>query len=81
MKNTIHPRLNTVIFHDIPTGTEWVSRSTATSPERRTVDGVEAYVVSLDISSESHPVWTGQQRIVDTAGRVERFERRYSARK
>jgi large subunit ribosomal protein L31 len=80
MKTAVHPRLNHVIFHDIPTGAEWMSRSTATSPERRVVDGVEAYVIRLDISSASHPAWTGQQRIVDTAGRVERFERRYRAR-
>lgn len=81
MNSTIHPRLNTVIFHDIPTGTEWTSRSTATSPETRFVDGVEAFVIRLDVSAASHPVWTAQQRIVDTAGRVERFERRYRARK
>lgn len=81
MKQTLHPKLNPVIFHDIPTGTEWLTRSTATSGETRRVDGVDAFVIRLDISSASHPVWTGQQRIVDTAGRVERFERRYRQRK
>jgi large subunit ribosomal protein L31 len=81
MKPSIHPRQNTVIFHDIPTGTEWRSHSTATSPETRLIDGVEAFVIRLDVSSASHPVWTGQQRIVDTAGRVERFQSRYRARK
>ena len=80
MNSTIHPRLHAVVFHDIPTGSEWMTRSTATSAEKRVVDGVEAYVIRLDISSASHPAWTGQQRIVDTAGRVERFERRYRNR-
>jgi large subunit ribosomal protein L31 len=49
-----------------------------TSEERRTLDdGVEAYVVRLDVTADSHPFFTGEQRMVDTAGRVERFRRRY----
>lgn len=48
-----------------------------TSEERRTIDGVEAYVVRLDVTADSHPFFTGEQRMVDTAGRVERFRRRY----
>jgi large subunit ribosomal protein L31 len=55
-----------------------MTRSTMTSEERRTLDdGVEAYVVRLDVTADSHPFFTGEQRMVDTAGRVERFRRRY----
>ena len=77
MKSEIHPEYHPVVFVDLSSGYEFLTRSTMTSEERRTVDGVEAYVVRLDITADSHPFFTGEQRIVDTAGRVERFRRRY----
>ena len=77
MKSQIHPEYHPVVFVDLSSGYEFLTRSTMTSEERRTVDGVEAYVVRLDITADSHPFFTGEQRIVDTAGRVERFRRRY----
>lgn len=78
MKSEIHPEYHTVLFHDVSNGYEFVTRSTMTSEERRTLDdGTEAYVVRLDVTSSSHPFFTGEQRMVDTAGRVERFRRRY----
>ena len=77
MKSAIHPEYHPVVFVDLSSGYEFLTRSTMTSEERRTVDGVEAYVVRLDITADSHPFFTGEQRIVDTAGRVERFRRRY----
>ncbi len=78
MKSDIHPDYHPVLFLDVSNGFEFLTNSTMTSDEKRTVDGVEAYVVRLDITSESHPFFTGEQRIVDTQGRVERFRRRYS---
>tara|TARA_B100000700_G_C14954306_1_gene813220 strand:+ start:1038 stop:1340 length:303 start_codon:yes stop_codon:yes gene_type:complete len=78
MKSDIHPDYHPVLFLDVSNGFEFLTNSTMTSDERRTVDGVDAYVVRLDITSESHPFFTGEQRIVDTQGRVERFRRRYS---
>ena len=78
MKAEIHPEYHPVVFVDISTGEEFLTRSTMTSQERREVDGVEAYVVRVEISSSSHPYFTGEQRIVDTAGQVERFRRRYA---
>ena len=78
MKDSIHPDYDYVVFVDISTGEEYLTRSTMTSGERRVVDGVEAYVVRVDISASSHPFFTGEQRIVDTAGQVERFRRRYA---
>jgi large subunit ribosomal protein L31 len=77
VKSEIHPEYHPVVFVDLSSGYEFLTRSTMTSEERRTVDGVEAYVVRLDITADSHPFFTGEQRIVDTAGRVERFRRRY----
>ena len=78
MKSDMHPDYHPVLFHDVSNGYEFVTRSTMTSEERRTLDdGTEAYVVRLDVTANSHPFFTGEQRMVDTAGRVERFRRRY----
>ena len=66
MKPDIHPDYHDVIFVDSATGNEWTSRSTVTSKETREVNGVEVPVVRLEISSVSHPFWTGKARQVDT---------------
>ncbi len=77
MKKDIHPDYHKVLFVDTSTGKEWVIRSTITSDKTKEVDGEELPVVRLEISSESHPFWTGQQREVDSEGRVERSRKRY----
>ena len=77
MKPEIHPEYNPVVFVDVSTGDEIVTRSTATSSETRDIDGVEHYIIKCDITSFTHPYYTGTQRLVDTAGRVERFKRKY----
>ncbi len=77
MKKDIHPDYHKVLFVDTSTGKEWVTRSTITSDKTQEVAGEEMPVVRLEISSESHPFWTGQQREVDSEGRVERFRKRY----
>jgi large subunit ribosomal protein L31 len=81
MKDGIHPDYHKVLFVDNATGKEWVSRSTLTSDQKRTIDGEEVPVIRLEISAESHPYWTGQQRSVDTEGRVDRFNKRYGKKK
>lgn len=81
MKNDIHPDYHPVVFQDAGTGTQFLTRSTATSA--RTVeweDGNEYPLIVVDVTSESHPFWTGAQRVMDTAGRVEKFQRRYGNR-
>ena len=78
MKADIHPNINPVIFVDTSTGTEFVTTSTLTSDETKEIDGVEHYVIKVEISSASHNFYTGRQILVDTAGRVERFRRRYA---
>ena len=77
MKEGIHPDYHKVLFVDAATGNEWVSRSTLGSRETKEVDGEEIPVIRLDISSFSHPFWTGKMRELDTDGRVERFRKRY----
>jgi large subunit ribosomal protein L31 len=77
MKPDIHPDYHKVLFVDTSTGKEWVSRSTITSDKTKEVDGEELPVIRLEISSDSHPFWTGQQRSMDAEGRVERFNKRY----
>ncbi|AWK74030.1 MULTISPECIES: type B 50S ribosomal protein L31 [Rhodococcus] len=82
MKPNIHPDYHPVVFQDASTGTTFLTRSTVTSD--RTVewaDGNTYPLVVVDVTSESHPFWTGAQRVMDTAGRVEKFERRYGVRK
>ncbi|MFC9835636.1 type B 50S ribosomal protein L31 [Rhodococcus sp. NPDC127530] len=81
MKSDIHPDYHPVVFQDASTGTTFLTRSTVTSD--RTVewaDGNTYPLVVVDVTSESHPFWTGAQRVMDTAGRVEKFERRYGVR-
>jgi large subunit ribosomal protein L31 len=77
MKEGIHPDYHKVIFVDSATGQEWLSRSTLTSSEKRKVEGEDVPVIRLEISSVSHPLWTGQSREVDSEGRVDRFRKRY----
>ncbi|MBB3664817.1 MULTISPECIES: type B 50S ribosomal protein L31 [Prauserella salsuginis group] len=78
MKPDIHPEYHPVVFQDANTGDRFLTRSTATS-DRTTEweDGTTYPLVTVEISSASHPFWTGTQRIMDSAGQVEKFRRRY----
>ena len=77
MKKGVHPDYHKVLFIDSATGDEWVTRSTMTSNQTREVDGEELPVVKLEISSASHPFWTGTMRELDSDGKIDRFRRRY----
>ena len=77
MKEGIHPTLNPVIFVDTGANTEFISRSTLTSKTTRDIDGVTHFVVPVDISSASHPFFTGKQRALAVDGRVEKFNKKY----
>lgn len=80
MKPGIHPEYRPVVFRDAAAGVDHIIGSTARTELTTTVDGVEYPLVMVEISSASHPFSTGTMRIVDTAGRVERFEKRYGRR-
>ncbi|MGN7213148.1 type B 50S ribosomal protein L31 [Brachybacterium paraconglomeratum] len=78
MKPSIHPDYRPVVFRDASADFSFLTRSTATS--ERTItwsDGREYPVIDVEVSSASHPFYTGQSKVLDTAGRVERFRRRY----
>lgn len=75
MKDGIHPQYNNVVFVDGEH--EIVTRSVLKSKETREIDGVEHYVLPIDISAYTHPFFTGKQKILDTEGRVDRFLKRY----
>ncbi|WP_101784028.1 type B 50S ribosomal protein L31 [Nonomuraea indica] len=79
MKKNLHPSYRPVVFRDPSVGFAFLTRSTVTSD--KTVeweDGRTYPVVDVDVSSASHPFYTGRGRIVDSAGRVERFNQRYA---
>jgi large subunit ribosomal protein L31 len=77
MQKDIHPEYRFVVFKDITCDFQIVTRSCVQSNQTTEIDGVEYPLVNIDISSASHPFYTGTQRIMDTAGRVERFYRKY----
>ncbi|MCB1069943.1 MAG: 50S ribosomal protein L31 [Verrucomicrobia bacterium] len=78
MKNDIHPKMNPVCFIDAPTGNRLLTVAALSSKERETIDGVEHHVVHLSTSGASHPAFTGQKQILDTAGRIDKFKKRYA---
>ena len=75
MKAEIQPQYNPVVFVD--GDHEIITRSTMTSKETREIDGVTHYVVPIEISSYTHPFYSGKARLVDTEGRGEKFKKRY----
>lgn len=78
MKSGIHPDYNEVVFLDTSTGYKFLTRTTMTSKEKiKWEDGQEYPLVRVDISSASHPYYTGKMKYVDSAGRVEKFQRKY----
>ncbi|MEI5676320.1 MULTISPECIES: type B 50S ribosomal protein L31 [unclassified Nocardioides] len=83
MKDGIHPAYGPVVFRDRSTGSLLLTRSTlagrGAGGETVEVDGTAYPVVDVDVSSDSHPFWTGRGRVMDTEGRVEKFRRRYGA--
>lgn len=83
MKKDIHPEYNPVCFVDVSSGKRFLTRSTVVSKkkETETINGVKHYVVLRDITSDSHPVYTGEKRFVDTAGRVEKFNKRFNRKR
>ena len=84
MKSDIHPDYHPVVFQDATTGAQFLTRSTITSLRTikwQTPTGVCSYpLVVIEVSSDSHPFWTGTRRTLDAAGRVERFYQRYGRR-
>ena len=78
MKKGIHPEYREVVFQDLQTDFKFVTKSTMTSDETiKWEDGNEYPLVKVEVTSNSHPFYTGKNIFVDTAGRVEKFNKRY----
>ena len=81
MKKNIHPSLNPVCFVDVSTGKKFLSKSTTTSKKSENIEGVDHHVLVRDVTMDSHPAYTGEKRFVDTAGRVEKFQSKFSRKR
>jgi large subunit ribosomal protein L31 len=82
MKKEIHPtNYRPVVFQDLNDNSTFLTRSTVTTEETITLDGVEYPLVKVHISSASHPFFTGQEKLVDIEGRVDKFKARQEAAK
>ena len=78
MKEGIHPKYNKVVFQDISSDFAFLTRSTINSKETiKWEDGNEYPLVKVEVSSASHPFYTGKHKMLDSGGRVDRFKKRY----
>ena len=79
MKKGIHPEnYRMVAFKDMSNGEIYLTRSTAEAKDTIEVEGVEYPLVKVEISRTSHPFYTGKMKLVDTAGRIDKFKKKYS---
>jgi large subunit ribosomal protein L31 len=79
MKTDIHPKYQPVVFQDISSDFSFLTRSTMSSKDTiKWEDGKEYPLVKVEISSHSHPFFTGKQKVVDAGGRVDKFRKRYA---
>ena len=77
MKEGIHPAYRDVVFQDMSNEFKFITRSTVQTREKITFEGKEYPLVKLEVTAESHPFYTGKHKIVDTAGRVEKFRQKF----
>lgn len=80
MKKGIHPDYREVVFKDVSCDFEILTRSTMKTDQTTTYNGKEYPLIKLEISSASHPFYTGKQKIVDTEGRIEKFNKKFGSR-
>jgi large subunit ribosomal protein L31 len=78
MKPGIHPNYREVVFQDLASGFTFLTRSTVNSKETIDYEGQEYPLVKVEISSQSHPFYTGKQSLNTTAGQIDKFNRRFS---
>ena len=82
MKKDIHPEYREVVFQDTTSDFKFITRSTMSSNETITMEDGKTYpVIKVEVSSQSHPFYTGKNVLLDTAGRVEKFMNRYKKNK
>ena len=82
MKATIHPNYRDVVFYDTSSEFKFLTKSTIETNETIEFEDGNTYpVYKIEVSAESHPFYTGKKMMLDTAGRVEKFNKRYAAKK
>jgi large subunit ribosomal protein L31 len=81
VKKDIHPNLNPVCFVDVSSGRKFITKSTASSKKQENIEGLDHHVLLRDVTMDSHPAYTGEKRFVDTAGRVEKFQSKFSRKR
>lgn len=79
MKEGIHPEYRDIVVHDLSCDFKFITRSTVQTKEKIQFEGNEYPLLKVEVSSESHPFFTGKHKIVDTAGRVEKFRQKFGA--
>jgi large subunit ribosomal protein L31 len=81
MKEGLHPKVKTVVFKDISCDFQFLGTTTLDSKETtKWTDGKEYPLIKVEISSASHPFYTGKQRIIDTEGRIDRFKKKFGTK-
>ncbi len=80
MKKDIHPQYREVVFHDLSSDYKFVTRSTVTTSDNIEFEGKTYPLVKIEVSSQSHPFYTGKNVLLDTAGRVDKFRKRYGTK-
>ena len=79
MKADIHPEYREVVFQDVTSDFKFLTRSTLSSKETvKWEDGNEYPLIKIEVSSASHPFYTGQNKVMDTSGRIDKFKKRYA---
>jgi len=77
VKTEGHPALNNVCFLDIGTGKKFLTKFMMNTAPTEKIDGQDYFVIVRDVTMDSHPAYTGEKRLVDTAGRVEKFTTKF----
>ena len=81
MKADIHPKYNTVVFQDLSSDFSFLTRSTLSSKETIKWEDGETYpLIKVEVSSHSHPFYTGKHKVMDAGGRIDKFRRRFGAK-
>ncbi len=73
MKKGIHPELYDVVYVDTSSGAQFITTSTIKTDEKMKIDGKDYFVIKVEVSSDTHPFYTGKQKLLDTSGRVDKF--------
>jgi large subunit ribosomal protein L31 len=80
MKKDIHPNYREVVFAEVSGDFKFITRSTVQTRETISIDGKDYPLVKLEVTSESHPFYTGKHKVIDTAGRIDKFRQKFGTR-